>query len=153
MPLHAAIWSGKKGDIEGSNIDKVINIQTHELEHALYQRYSLKSNIGNIEARILPKRANKMLAKAPKLNENLTKMQQNLLMLFGCGYNVSKGTFSDVVANREGLIKVTRQASFEELQSKIRDIVRNTIVLPNNDEDNLMLLKAARQILQDEARA
>ena len=134
---------------------QIANIASHELEHGLYYSFSSAAK----KAKLINKTSfgrkyiDKMMKKAPEVNEKGAALQASLVSeigKLGCsavGFTKGKSKLSTLLEN-------SGCKSKQELQEKIRQMLYGkNIISIGKEKDNAFLLKQLIGSLKDEKRA
>ncbi len=133
---------------------EIVNTSTHELEHVLNQVFSFKGKMKRLSERITGK---KFIQNYRKKYTQITteknfELQNDLIQKSKLGIKTQTG-LTKYKAGLKGLLKQTGLKSKEGLDKAITEAIRANVLLPNNEKQNLKILKSLKFILKDESQA
>ena len=158
--LSAAIPARGSGALVNLRLAKlsnkqIANLSSHELEHGLYYSFSSSAK----KARLINKTSwgrkliDKMMKKAPEVNEKCTVLQTKLISEIG-NLGCSATGFTKGTSGISTLLEKSGCKSKKELQEKIRQMLyHENIISAGKEKDNAFVLKQLIGGLKDEKRA
>lgn len=134
---------------------QIANLASHELEHGLYYSFSSNAKLTRLinKTSFGKKYIDKMMKKAPEVNEKSFVLQTKLISEIG-NLGRSATGFTKGTSSISTLLKKSECKSKKELQEKIRQMLYGeNIVSAGKEKDNAFVLKQLIGGLKDEKRA